>query len=314
MKMTGEGDVKQGLGSDDLLRKYLLGQLRQEDQERLEERLMTDAGFVEYLQAFESELADEYAAGLLRGADKEAFEKVFLAHPTRQRQLEFARTLQLFAQKSHLPLVFPQKTWTSIFASLRPYRFAMITSCLIVLVGGIWIGSYITDLQRQLLSVTAQQSELEREHQNLTRNLQQELAEKDRLREELESLHSASSPTQGSRVLSFVTVSLMPGVVRDAGGLQRVVIPSGTDAARLDLVLETDEFPAYEAVLQTPEGNPVWTQKGLRSIKTQAGGTLSILLTREILKPQDYVLRISGVPAAGSPEPVSTYYFRVPAR
>jgi len=71
---------------------YLLGKLEQEQQRRLEERLMTQDHLFEQVQVLEDELIDEYLKNALSPQDKEDFEKHFLSAPERRSTNCGART------------------------------------------------------------------------------------------------------------------------------------------------------------------------------------------------------------------------------
>jgi hypothetical protein len=276
--------------SDSVLRQYLLGQLPEDAQERLEQQLMTNTDFSEQLSAVEDELTDEYVSGTLRDRDRKAFETVFLAHPSRQQRVAFAKTLHEFVEmkaETARPSQTGRQTFLAFLLANRPLQAAAAGFVLLLVVTA-WLSVRVYRLQDQLRSSVAQQTP--------TTN---EPAQRERTEPDLNN----------PQTLPFVTVVLLPGAARDAGGIQRVIVPAGSEAAKLQLALETDEYPSYDATLQTPEGNTVWTEKGLSAVKTSAGTVISVWLSRDVLKPQDYILRINGV-RNGSSEPVNAYYFR----
>jgi Putative zinc-finger len=73
------------------LSRFLLGELSPEEEERMEIRLLDDAGLQELVEAAEFELIDDYVHGALTGADAARFEAHFLNSPARRRKLELAR-------------------------------------------------------------------------------------------------------------------------------------------------------------------------------------------------------------------------------
>src|SRR5215471_15320916 len=78
-------------GEEELLRKYLLGELPEEEQIRIEERLLLDSDYVELLQIVEEELIDGYARGSLSGREREQLEERIAGSPLMQRKLRVAR-------------------------------------------------------------------------------------------------------------------------------------------------------------------------------------------------------------------------------
>jgi hypothetical protein len=75
------------------VRRYLLGQLEEEDQERLELRLLTDPSFGEEFDTIVDEVTDQYVNNEFTDEERERIEKYFLTTPERQQKLEFATEL-----------------------------------------------------------------------------------------------------------------------------------------------------------------------------------------------------------------------------
>ena len=118
---------------------------------------------------------------------------------------------------------------------------------------------------------------------------------------------SPSVPPALRPVLSFV---LLPAT-RGIADMPSITVPSGTKEIELRLQLESDEFPTYQAVLKDPANRrTVWTSPSLRSISSGAAVAISIV-PAVTLKPQRYVIDVSGFPARGRPRIVSSYPFRV---
>jgi CHAT domain-containing protein len=83
----------------DQLRKYLLGQLSEEEEERVELRLLADADYSEEFGIVENELVDRYAEGSLSAEEREQFEAYFLRAPERREKLAFASALRRAARE-----------------------------------------------------------------------------------------------------------------------------------------------------------------------------------------------------------------------
>lgn len=64
---------------------YLLGELPEEEQLRLEERFFTDDEYYQQLLALEDELLYDYAAGGLSSEQRVKFEQRFLSSPQARR-------------------------------------------------------------------------------------------------------------------------------------------------------------------------------------------------------------------------------------
>ncbi|HEU5460554.1 MAG TPA: hypothetical protein VFU83_08660, partial [Pyrinomonadaceae bacterium] len=79
------------------VRRYLLGQLGEADEERLELRLLTDPSFGEEFDTIVDEIADQYVGNELEGEERKRVEQHFLKSPERQQKVHFARELMQHA-------------------------------------------------------------------------------------------------------------------------------------------------------------------------------------------------------------------------
>jgi hypothetical protein len=75
------------------VRRYLLGQLEEAEQERIELQLLTDPSFGEEFDTVVDELTDQYVKNELTDDERKRAEKYFLNTPVRQQKLEFAKEL-----------------------------------------------------------------------------------------------------------------------------------------------------------------------------------------------------------------------------
>ena len=79
---------------------------------------------------------------------------------------------------------------------------------------------------------------------------------------------------------------------------------------RLDL--EPVDYPAYTAMLLTATGTrEAWRADQLSARSIGGQKTLDLHLPVTVLSPQEYVIRVSGVPARGALEIVGEYRFAV---
>src|SRR5215831_11201699 len=76
-----------------LLHNYLLGNLSEEEQVRVEDRAFADPRYLEAVEAAEADLIDAYVRGELPQSDRRQFESRFLTSPQRRNKIEFARAL-----------------------------------------------------------------------------------------------------------------------------------------------------------------------------------------------------------------------------
>jgi hypothetical protein len=100
-------------GDHEEITQYLLGNLSEESQKRVETRLLAEESFFEELLMVEEELIDDYLSDALPGSDPLKFEQQFLCTAERQQKLRFAQSLRRYT--SDLPEATESDT-----AQLRP--------------------------------------------------------------------------------------------------------------------------------------------------------------------------------------------------
>lgn len=84
-------------GNDDgHLRKYLLGELNEAEQQALEEGLLTQSELFSLVPMIEDELIDDYLGELLSAGERGKFESFFLSTSERRRKLSFAMALRRY--------------------------------------------------------------------------------------------------------------------------------------------------------------------------------------------------------------------------
>lgn len=79
--------------TEEVLVRYLLGDLGQEEQAEVEDRAFVDREILQRILAAESDLIDEYVRGELQESARLQFESRFLASAARRRKVEFAKAL-----------------------------------------------------------------------------------------------------------------------------------------------------------------------------------------------------------------------------
>jgi hypothetical protein len=76
------------------LRRYLLGQMSEAEESRVERAYLGSDDALEALLARQDELIEEYLAGELEPGERDRFERLFLASPQRLERLVFLRALE----------------------------------------------------------------------------------------------------------------------------------------------------------------------------------------------------------------------------
>ena len=86
----------------DMTRRYLLGQLTDDEEEKLEERLLSEDDFFQEVELTKDELAQEYASGELTAKERKWLQENFLASSEGKQRHEFAKTFDHYV-RNHRP-------------------------------------------------------------------------------------------------------------------------------------------------------------------------------------------------------------------
>lgn len=293
--------------------RYLLGDLKEEEQQQLEKQLMTQNDLFARLQILEDELIDEYVEDTLSPQDREGFEKRFLSNPERRQKLSFAEALRGYVAGMHEGQQAPS-FWQSLLVALRPQslvlRYGLPMALLGVVAYGLWMGGTIRRLHSEVAQIRTQQGAWQAREQQLHQQLEQQRQRNQELKQQLTAAQ-AQHKTSVSPSPVLAAFALMPGLVRDSGTTNRVVISSGTSLAALRLELADNRYQNYRAVLQDSEGSEIWTLNKAKPERTGTDQVVVLTLPVNILPRGDYSLKLSGVNNTGAYDPLGNYYFRV---
>jgi hypothetical protein len=311
---------------------YLLGALPEAETERLDELSITDNEFAESLQAAEKDLVDAYVLGELTGVDLERFKTHYLASPLRREKVEFAKVLQSFGQQELAgALARPEaaptgRGWSGalrVFIAPPILRWGLAAAALAMLVVGGWVAVENIRLRQQMSEITARRDLLLQHEQDRQKELEnqralnsqteQELArvrdERERLEQELKEAQAGAkpSPSEGAVVSLLLTPPL-----RGAGQLPTLSLRPHTNEVAAQLQLEAADYPVYRVALIDPANNQtLWRSGNLRPRSQGPRKAVAVSFRAGLLKPHNYVLQVSGIPAEGGAEVVGEYPFRV---
>jgi anti-sigma factor RsiW len=331
--------MRSDLSSEDLLVRYLLGDLPEEEQAGVEERAFQDQRTVRDIQAAESDLIDAYVRGELSERERRQFEGRFFASAERRRKVEFARALARVApefaavEKAARPARRPTPAaWPGILEAflrrLSPAaKFAMAGAALLVVIGGSWLIVESVRLRGELAALRAAQQSNEREQQALRQQIADEQARRDELSTQLQrerdqrerdqqlvgelqhQLEESAAPPPPSPVASLL---LGPGISRGANARSKLVIPQAAQKARVQIGVEPeDDYRSFRVELRAPGGQPIWTQENLPARRVRGGRAVVLSLPANILKAGGYELALKGVTGQGVVEDVGYYYVDV---
>jgi hypothetical protein len=327
----------QEIEDERLIRQYLLDELSEEEQAKVQDRLLCDRQFFDRLVVEENELMDDYLRGALTRQREEKFESYFLASPERRQKLRFAKALKKRISEEALskPRIEGSLRRKHLFG-LKGFSlpsFAAGAVAALIFVVGAWVAIENARLRRQIDNARAAQAEWLERAQQSERRLSDEKQRNQELTQEIERerSHSLGLEREAGRLKQareagragisggVVSLALMPGLSREGDQSNQLAnqlanqleIPQGTNRVRLELYPEKIGHKNYRAELRTREGEPIWSGNGLKLRKTVSGDQVVVYLPAAILTKGDYVLMLRGVEGAENQERAGTYYFRI---
>ncbi|MFL6274111.1 MAG: hypothetical protein ACJ74G_02795 [Blastocatellia bacterium] len=298
--------------SEDLLVRYLLGQLAESAQEHVEQTYLADQEWQGRLAIAEDDLIDDYVGGALGAADRAAFEKHFLNSPRRHERVAFARAWQqLTGAPPPSPAALPSpasRPWRE-----RPAAWLLLAATVLLLLGSAWLIFETTRLRSELAASRAERAALAQSEEELRQQLDDERARRQAVSEQL--AEARPEPPNNNTAPPSVVASFMliAGLTRDAGERQTLNVPHTAQQVRLKLLFRQSDPPinaaTYRAVLRTPEGREVFSRDGLKA--QPRGGARVVTVTAPRLASGDYILTLKSRNEANQYEDITEYAFTV---
>jgi hypothetical protein len=286
---------------EQLIARYLLGDLPEEQQRQLEEQYFTDETCFELLLAVEDELFSDYAQGKLSPSERAQFERRFLTSSEGRQRLAFAETVAR--------AIVPKKP--------NRLRFALAATVVLAVSGAGWLFIKYKNLNSQVAQLQAEQQNWQRRQQDWQQQLAQQRQHNDELTKRFQQgekliarLQDELARQVGPAIVSFVLPS---GSVRGINEPRQVPIPLRASSVRLQLEGE-GEYTSYRVQLRTAAGQEVWDKSGLPARSTAEGPVVIINLPARVLSPGDYELELRGVTAQGDVDVIDYYRFSVVRR
>jgi hypothetical protein len=316
---------------------YLLGSLPEAEAERLDELSIIDPEFAAALSVAERDLIDSYVHGELEGSALAQFRSHYLASPLRRERVEFAEALQIFVEKNSAAVVESDRTdrnakhdrvrWfpaLSLFKQRWAWQWSLAAATVLLLIAAGWLGIENLRLRQHALQAEARRTELLQREQALEKEVaaqhtansdsEQELArlrgERERLDQELAKAKSGGT-VEPARSEATVALVLAPPL-RGTAQIPNVSLRSGTGFVSIQLQLEAADYPAYRIALIDPAGShTLWRSGDLKARGKSSAKVIGVKFGAALLKRQNYILRVTGIPESGGAEIVSDYAFRV---
>ena len=298
-----------------LLVKYLLGNLSEEEQVRVEDHAFEDRDYLNAIQAAEADLIDAYARDNLPQEQRRAFERRFLVSPQRRAKVEFARALARVtdeAKAGELPASRRISGWKVLLDLIRGWnpalQFATGMAALICVAGVWWLIAQNASTHSRIVAAEAERHQFDVQQQQLRRQLSEERARAESLAAQVQRTPSPAP----SAAPSLAMLVLSAGISRAGTRVEELILSPTVQVAHIDVPLEArDDYPRYRIELRTGGGEEILIRSNLVRRRAGAGYTVSFDVPASALDPGQFELAIKGIAAGGSAEEIGYHYFNV---
>ncbi len=295
--------------SDERLRAYLLGELREQERLRLDQRVLTDDDVAERARLLEAQLIDEYVAGELDARTAGVFHSRFLKTDARREHVRLTAALRDYSAQSETALPVPRpvakRSWRERFTeffALKPgpaWAAAGSFALLVLVLAAAWY-----------LSRQSRQSDAPIAHQPPVNVASPAVTQTPAIAQVLPVPPPPQlKPPPSEPPIAVASFVLLPGALRGPGEMTRVAVPRGERAIlRLSLVLENPAPGTYRVELANADGQTVTVRNQL---KPRANGQTKIVLDvpARLIQTGDYQIKLARQ-TDGQLESVGRYYFR----
>jgi len=311
---------------ENLIRRYLLGELSEAEQTAFEQELLADRGEFDQVWAIENSLIDSYVRDEMSRADRERFKSHYLASPLHRERVAiaelFLEDIDGTAEESVVVReTEPVLSWRHRFLDSlrwRPVLGAALAVTLLLTIGAAWLFMERTRLTRRIANVqnearteraSLRQRELELalQKQELEKEIAGERQRSEQLKAEIEQLRQRQQPTAPA----FFSFLLTPAPMRGPNAPPPPTIPLGVGNARLLMELDGGDYTSYQIRLQTVEGREILRSQSGRVNLGKDRTFAELTVPAGKLATGDYILILSGRTARGELEEVDQYFFRV---
>ncbi len=261
------------------IRQYLLGTLEEPERAEFEKRLLTDETLYDELLMQENELTDEYIADELSDQERQSYQNFFLSAPERHAKHRFALSLQRYTRLANQPQ-HNQQSSSAGEARALPRRVSRLP--------------FFQRLQQQNPIVAYA----------LAAGVVFAFVG-------IAWMVAANLKPSPAGTGSTVLVTLTPGLTRGTGETKVVQITPDIGFLQLRLQLLSDEYQLYGAELLSSANDSIFVATGLTPHVSNGSRYVEFTVPADLVKRDDYHVRLSGRVSGGTYESVAGYYLRI---
>ncbi len=214
--------------NEGLIARYLLGDLPEEEQVRIEDRAFADREYLQDILAVEADLIDEYVRGELSDFERRQFERRFLTSSERRQKVEFARALAKVVPETatenarRAVAVQASISWWDSFVtflrSLNPaLKLSMAAAAVVLTIGVSWLVRETIRLRGQVAKLQAEQQSRQRQEEDLQRQIAGERSRNEDLARQVQRVaRTPEKPEKPDEPPLIATLFLPAGISRSA--------------------------------------------------------------------------------------------------
>jgi hypothetical protein len=319
--LIGDTAMPPALLDELTIRRYLLGDLPEEDRMEVETLLLEDGTAFDQAAAIEEELIDEYVRGGLSASERSNLESGFLSSRQGALLADLSRNLDLYASRRS------SGGWRSLLRNrlLVPlqeeiavprYTLALASLAILLIVGG--FGWYIRRIQNRDVAGVSEQELREQLTREQARGdeLSGKVAREQQLRtsaeQELAALRSGNRNDlpESPHADETLIARLSPGSTRGQGAGKEIVLKASIVRVSFQLDLAGDTHDSYQASIDDGHRPQVLPDR-LEPRRVGGRNVVTVNLPASRLSPGDYAIVLSGKEPNGQYEPAETYSFKV---
>jgi hypothetical protein len=159
-------------------------------------------------------------------------------------------------------------------------------------------------LRRGLIDAQRQGAVLDGRARDLAGQLDGQRVANDTIRKELDRVRAADP-----------IALVLRAQTRAVGPVSAIALSPGVRVVAFDLELEGSDFAQYQVALKDPVTNHiVWRSDPLTPGSSHRPPAIAVTVPATVLKPQHYLLELSGRNSAGAVDTVGSYAFQVLSR
>jgi len=284
--MTQVRDEKQ-----DILRKYLLHDLADSEEEQIECSLLTDKDFSRRLAIAQDDLIDDFVSARLTKHEAERFHNHFLTTPERVQKVNFATALNKYVVNKTPPPPTKVGALEKVLTFFRTHPLKTAFSMALLLIVS---ASLLIMFRTDWLQFGQNQ-------------FQQEFV---RINRAQESDHRSLFELKRSTANTLAMI-LRDNLVREDGDLREVELTGGVTQVRLLLEVTSGSYDRYNAILQKGDGENLASVEGLKARNDDGAEFVIVIVPLGFLAPGDYQLRLLGIDSAGRSSDLGLYPFQM---